>query len=240
MRTGLWKLTGAVVLAVAAWAAWREAGLTARVADAKERLATLQLGVDDTLQPEATLSDLAPGGARSLSDEIRGDRATVAYWLSRYAEVMDVGRGELDPALLRLAADAAFRESQRAGGVGGPEAVQRLDGVLQAYAAVLKAAPTDADAAYNYEFVARVREQVAKMPAPKLVKGAPPKEEPAPAQVVTVRQGDLPAGPTVHGRPGAPPADAKTEKFEILAPMEFGDREAQPQATPGGKLPRKG
>jgi len=26
----------------------------------------------------------------------------------------------------------------------------------------------------------------------------------------------------------------------VIAPMEYGDREAQPEATPGGKIQRKG
>ena len=51
---------------------------------------------------------------------------------------------------------------------------------------------------------------------------------------------DLPMGPTIHGRPGAPPPEAKMEDLQMLAPMEYGDREAQPEATPGGKRERKG
>ena len=52
--------------------------------------------------------------------------------------------------------------------------------------------------------------------------------------------GDLPAGPTIHGAPGAPPPDAKMEELQTIAPMEYGDREAQPEATPGAKRERKG
>jgi hypothetical protein len=110
--------------------------------------------------------------------------------------------------------------------------------VLQAYAAVLKASPRDLDAAYNFEFVTRVRDQAASAPPPKPGKGDAPHPMPMPPIVPAER--DLPLGPTVHGRPGGPPPDVKAEDFEIIAPMEFGDREAQPEATPGGKLPRKG
>lgn len=235
MNTSIGRFSIALVLALAAWACWQEARLAARVAEAKERLATLRLSLDEGLEPKTTLSDYIPGMGRPLSSEIAQHRVTVEYWLSRYAEVMDVGRDEVDPSVLRLAANAAFRSSQRAGGAG-PVAVQQLDGVLQAYAAVLKAAPRDFDAAYNFEFVARVRDRVASLPAPKPGKGEAP--HPMPAIIPVAR--DLPLGPTVHGRPGAPPPDMKMEEFEILAPMEFGDREAQPEATPGGKLPRKG
>ena len=33
-----------------------------------------------------------------------------------------------------------------------------------------------------------------------------------------------------------PPPDAKMEELQTIAPMEYGDREAQPEATPGGKV----
>ena len=42
-----------------------------------------------------------------------------------------------------------------------------------------------------------------------------------------------PPGATVHGVAGAPPPDVKGEAFETIAPMDFGDREAQPEPTPG-------
>ena len=104
--------------------------------------------------------------------------------------------------------------------------------MLQAYAAVLKASPRHADAAYNYEYVSRVRDRVASR--------VPGKTPPALAPVAAARAGDLPGGPTIHGRPGGPPPEAKAEEFQVIAPMEYGDREAQPEATPGGKIQRKG
>lgn len=235
MKTTIGRLSTALVLAVAAWACWREARLVTHVADAKDRLATLRLSLDESLAPKATVSDYIPGMGRSLSVDIAQHQASVKYWLSRYADVMDVGRDDVDPAVLLLAANAAFRTSQRHGGIG-PVAVQELDGVLQGYAAVLKASPRDRDAAYNFEFVSRVRDLVASTPPPKPGKGEPPRAVPP----IIPAERDLPLGPTVHGRPGGPPADVKAEDFEILAPMEYGDREAQPEATPGGKLPRKG
>ena len=54
------------------------------------------------------------------------------------------------------------------------------------------------------------------------------------------RGGDLPLGATIHGAPGAPPPDAKMEELQMIAPMEYGDREAQPEATPGARRERKG
>ena len=59
-------------------------------------------------------------------------------------------------------------------------------------------------------------------------------------QVAAENRGGLPAGPTVHGRPGMHPPSTKGEEFEVITPMDYGDREAQPEPTPGVKLPRKG
>jgi hypothetical protein len=258
MKNSIIKFGAAVIALMAAWACWREARLVTQLADAKTELVTLQLRLDDELQPRATLSDYLPVADRALASDVTEHRATVEYWLSRYADVMDLGRGEVDANLLLLAANSAYRTSQR-DGFTGTLAVQQLDGVLQAYATVLKAAPDNVDAAYNFELVARVRDQAA-MAAEQAAKGKaaagaadhsqhPSTRVPPPSEAarslragggVALRQRDLPLGPTIHGTPGGPPPDVKAEEFEIIAPMDFGDREAQPEPTPGGKLPRKG
>jgi hypothetical protein len=36
------------------------------------------------------------------------------------------------------------------------------------------------------------------------------------------------------------PPTTKGEEFEVLTPMDYGDREAQPEPTTGRKLPPKG
>lgn len=236
MKTMVGRLAIAAALGVAAWLSWSEAKLAARVADAKQQIATLQYGeVDEALPAGASLSDYLPGGQPRLADEVRVAKANVAYWLGRYNRVT-AGGGDVavDADVLLIAANAAFRESRRSA-AAGQAAVQQLDGVLQAYASAMKAAPragVGAEAAFNYEYVARIRDQIARAPQGKPVKSGPP---PAPAMA-----GDLPAGPTIHGRPGMPPPDAKMEELQMLAPMEFGDREAQPEATPGAKRERKG
>jgi hypothetical protein len=224
----------AAVLVAAAWLSWSESRLAARVADAKQDIATFNHDHVDELSPARTLSDYLPGDRPLLSDEIRIAKATVAYWLGRYTAIAaDTSAGAADPEILLAAANASFREAQRDPGTG-PAAVQRLDGVLQAYASALKAAPGNPDAAYNYEFVARIRDQVARAPQGKAARIGPI-TPPTPAF-----GGDLPVGATVHGAPGAPPPDAKMEDLQMIAPMEYGDREAQPEATPGVKRERKG
>ena len=232
MRTVITRILIAALLAVAAWLSWSESTLAARIAAAKQDIATLDHSHLEALTPRSSLSDYLPGDRRRLSDDVRVAKATVAYWLGRYGAVAaDTNDGKADADILLAAANAAYREAQRDSAVG-PAAAQRLDGVLQAYAAALKASPRNVEAAYNYEFVARIRDQVARSPQGRIAK--------SPAAAGPVMGGDLPAGATIHGGPGAPPPDAKMEELQTIAPMEYGDREAQPEATPGAKRERKG
>jgi hypothetical protein len=210
------QLTIGVVIAVVLFAASafavREARRLRAEADDRERLATLRHVGLDTAKSE--------------------------YWRGEYDRVIPVAapadRTDRDPDLERLllSANAAFRKTQREAPPRQAH-VQQLDAVLQSYASVLKSGPFVADAAYNYEFVARLREAISrgKPPASATARAAGPTEP---------RAVDLPAGPTIHGRPGAPPPGTKGEEFEIIAPMEFGDREAQPEPNAGGKPLRKG
>jgi hypothetical protein len=232
MKTIISRLLIAVGFAVAAWLSRSESMLAARVADARQDLAVLHHDDLDTLLPQAAMSDYFAGDRRGLSGDIRIVKATAAYWLGRYGAVTaDTTESAMDAQILLTAANAAFREAQ-SDPAAGSAAVQRLDGVLQAYAAALKASPRHVEAAYNYEYVARIRDQVARSPQGRIAK--------SPASAGPVMGGDLPAGPTIHGAPGAPPPDAKMEELQTIAPMEYGDREAQPEATPGAKRERKG
>jgi hypothetical protein len=237
MRTTVIRGCIAVVFAVAAWLTWSESQLASRVADARQSLATFDYAAASALEPRRSLVD-ALSRERSLGEQIRVARAAVAYWLGRYDAVAVDADGQADADVLLAAANAAYRAAQQDPAVG-PAAVQKLDGVLQAYAAAMKAAPpvpasgagtVAAEAAYNYEFVARVRDQVAGA-------GKTARVPPAPASGMG---GDLPAGPTIHGSPGGPPPDANVEELQTIMPMEYGDREAQPEPTPGVKRQRKG
>jgi hypothetical protein len=231
MKTIITRLLIAAVLAVAAWLSWSQSQLAAEVADARQAIATFDYDAASGVAAPPALLEYLPGGRR-LSDDVRIAKANVAYWLGRYDGVVaDTAESAADADVLLSAANAAFRQAQR-DSAAGPAAVQRLDGVLQAYASALKASARNADAAYNYEYVARIRDQVARAPKSTIaaVAGAPAR----------AMGGDLPAGPTIHGGPGAPPPEAKMEELQTIMPMEYGDREAQPEATPGVRRERKG
>jgi len=237
MKTTITRLMVAAVLAIAAWLSWSESRLAAQVADARQAIATFDHDDADAWRARSSVSDYLPGARRSLADDIRIAKARVAYWLGRYEVVAtdseaSTSASEADGDILLAVANAAFRDSQRDTAIGAA-AAQRLDGVLQAYASALKASPGSREAAYNYEFVARIRDRVARSPQMRIPRAPGVAGEP-------VMAGDLPAGPTIHGSPGGPPPDTKMEELQMIAPMDYGDREAQPTPTPGAKRERKG
>ena len=225
------RVLAALLLLAGAAMARNEARLATAEAGAWQQLATLRY---DAPPPDAPPSWRAlPVATRGVEDAHRRE-ATVGYWLGHYDELTETSSGDTDPDVLFVAANAAFRSARRERAVG-PDAARRLDGVLQAYTTVLKAQPGHADAAYNYEYVVRLRDRIAPMkPAP------PAKDRYEPRAAGNIRTTDLPVGATVHGWPGGPPPDVKAEEFEIITPMDFGDRESQPEQTAGGKLRRKG
>jgi hypothetical protein len=222
----------AIVLFVVSGVAWTEARLTRKVAAEHQRLATLYYDEDPPAEQASIFERLPlPGG--SLND-IEEHRASVNYWLARYEALKEVtgatgSQPTSDPNILYIGANAAFRSSH----LESPDhkaAVERLDSVLQGYADVLRANPDMTDAAYNYEYVSRLRDVLAK--------GKALSRPPGLARVVD--SADLPTGPTLHGKPGFPPDLIPMSDFKTVSPMRFDEREEQ--AEPGkGKAPaRKG
>jgi len=227
----------AVLLIAAGTLSLQESRHTRRLADAHRRLATLQYTDEGDLASGATLLNRLPQPLGLAENTETRHEATVSYWLGRYASLTGLtdsagGPGASDPELLFLSANAAFRTSapqseDRKG------AVQRLDTVIQAYADVLRRDPSMADAAYNYEFVTRLRDTLAKAPA----KRAKAVSKEAVTQDDTV---DLPPGPTIHGRPGGPPESESMGGFKTITPMRYDEREEQMDPSRGGTLRRKG
>ncbi len=238
MKTVAGGIILAVLLFVVGVAARNEARVIRSVADAHRRLATLHYDEEDGITIETTMWQRVPLPIPSTSDDVKRHRATVSYWLQRYDELAGIAnstsaQASQDPALLFVAANAAFRTSG-ALQIDRKIAVERLDGIVQQYADVLRKDPTIADASYNYEFVARMRDAIAKTPPGRqlpLVRGA------AKPDLVSI---DLPTGATVHGRPGGPPEDIPMSDFKTVTPMSYEEREEQMDPGRGGKIQRKG
>jgi hypothetical protein len=233
----------AVVLAVAGWGFWTLGHTEQRLADAHTQLAVLQYS-DAASESDAATAEpplverlVAQGGLGDAdAKDARQLRATADYWQARYAALepkRDAGGAitEKDPDVLLFAANAAFRAGQHE--TDRNVALRRLDGIVKTYAEVLKNGGSHADAAYNYEYAIRVRDALTRA---KQI--APPKA--AARAAAEAVDSDLPAGPTLHGKPGGPPAAASMAQFKIVIPKRGEERKDDPQAGKGGTKVRKG
>lgn len=233
-------IAGGLILAALLFAAGtvtlRESRHITRMAEAQRSLSTLRYVDDDGLGDEATLLSRLPAPIGLGEGVETRHTATVNYWKARYTALTDMAAPGNGPAIqdaqvLFLAANAAFRtsapQSEDKKGV-----VSRLDAVVQAYADVLRRDPNLSDAAFNYEFVVKLRDQIAK--GPRGLKPSPKKAE-RPDESV-----DLPTGPTIHGRPGGPPESESMSDFKTVTPMRYDEREEQMDPGKGQKIQRKG
>ena len=236
MRSVIGGTVLALVLFGVAAACWSEAKLTRRVADAHRRLATLHYDREDDIDSAVTVFNRLPWPAGAGNSDVRRHRATVSYWSVSYDSLIEMSKATgqqavTDPSLLFVAANASYRDS--APQVGDRKAaVERLDAVIQGYADVLRKEPNYADAAFNYEFVSKMRDVLAKAPARGSTKKAAERPD-----IVSV---DLPTGPTVHGRPGAPPEGTVMSDFKTITPMRYDEREEQMDPGRGKEIRRKG
>ena len=94
-----------------------------------------------------------------------------------------------------------------------------LEDVLKAYTTVLDTDGTNADAAYNYEFVARLRSALAG----GRTSGAPP--EPS---------------RNMQGEKGEPPKGTPKSEFNVIVPMRPDERQEQVDPGAGIDFQRKG
>ena len=238
MKSAFVGIVLAVVFFVAAAASWSEARLTRSIAEAHRRLATLHYDADDGLDAQQSVWTGLPWPDGAGRDDIERQRATVNYWRTQYESLNELtakaGQQALtDPRMLLVIANASYRAA--APTAGPPRAaVTRLDTVIQSYADVLRRDPNAIDAAYNYEFASRQRDQLARAAAGR---ATPRYQKPDGPVDTTV---DLPAGPTIHGLPGGPPPGTDMSEFKTLSPMRYDEREEQTDPGRGGTVQRKG
>ena len=203
------------VLILAGAVALSESRQMQRLGAESQRLATLQYEA-------ATAADTSPSLIARVSlrfasaAESEHQRVEFDYWRARY-EVLTPLTGSTgdapstDSTVLMIAANAMYRATApEPGNTRG--SVERLDSVMQAYGDVLRADPGSADAAYNYEYVSRVRDALAK--------GRPLTR---PQRKIPLSD-DLPVGPTVHGHPGGPPPNTGMDAFKTFMPLQNDER----------------
>jgi hypothetical protein len=194
---------------------WFASQAEARVAAAEYSLVTLRYErAADELSAARGTGVLDPlirrlGGAPT-------DTAIARYWSGDY----DAFAETEDESLKLLATNADYRMLRSTGGTY-QSFVARLDGIAKRYADILRTQPENEDAAYNYEFVLRLRR--AAMTAKQNIPGLDPA-----------------AGVTVHGIPGAPPEESDAKKFKMIVPMMPDERQEAEEAGRAGRKVRKG
>ncbi|HQZ39095.1 MAG TPA: hypothetical protein PLH72_08645 [Vicinamibacterales bacterium] len=216
MRAVIGYLVVAAILAVSGGLLWRGSDLERRVAAAERDLVTLryqEAGAAAIEAPPAWASYL-PGAARTVEDA-QALGATSKYWDGHYDAVA------ADPKAKLLAANAAYRALRRDGG-NWPAVVGRLDGVVKAYADVLREEPGNAEAAFNFEYATRLRSVIAAR-----------RQNVAPVDPTA-------SGITIHGGVGEVPVDADSKKFKMIIPMRPDERQEAEKAGKGGTRIRKG
>ena len=218
-------LVAAVLFAGAGFASLKAARLQRHLADAQEQMATEQYAAAqsslDAAEDALRYATWLPLVGDETVREVRARRAALLYWQGDYEGVLPAQAepvAAVDESTLELqlvVANAAFRAGL--GGVTERAALlQALNEAINGYAVVLRNDTWHEDAAHNYEFAIRLRDQVAKGGRP-----------PAPS---TQPGGDL-------GEGGAPTPATTTKGFEIYIPLEGGER--TPEGGEAGKAEAK-
>ena len=219
----------ALVLLAAGGVCWTLGQAQDRVAHMTTQVMTMgyKAVVEDAepLNASLTYAVRMPLVGDDLGSAVRDDRASANYWLGRYDALTlqrDSGGAlvELDPQLLLLAANAAYRANEF-DPANRQTSIQRLQAIVTYYADLVKSNPELFDAAYNYEFTARLRSSLERSGRP-----------PAPA--------DDKNQPAIHGQPGAPAKGAAPNKLNIIVPKSGDERTNSPEAGQGGRKVRKG
>jgi len=241
MRSVVLPAVFAVVLALAGAAFSMVGRADRRLADLHEQLATLRYAaatetataLEGSLDLERRMPMVGPQAAVDVHDAA----TTARYWESDYTAVQPQkdasgAVNDTDPTVLLLSANAAFRATQAS--TDRSETLRRLDTAIKSYADALKANGQQVDTAYNYEYAVRVRDALGKARPGAASKAA------AAAKQASAEATDLPAGPTLHGRPGAPPTKSEMSQFKIVIPKRGDERKDNPEAGKGGQKIRKG
>ena len=242
MRSVVGPFVIAVLLALAGAAFWIAGQTERRLADVHQQLAVLHYAEanneNEDVEASLGMARRLPRVGDALANDVRDERAVAQYWQSEYAAIEPKRDAsgmitETDPDLLLVGANAEFRASQHANDRG--EALRRLDRVVKTYGDVLRTQATP-DVAYNYEYVVRLRENLAR------ARQAPFRPDAARMAQRNGENGgsDLPAGPTLHGYPGGPPKGTDMSQFKIVIPKRGEERKDNPEAGKGGAKVRKG
>jgi hypothetical protein len=214
-------LAGAASLA----AGWLDRGMARAQEDFVARKYEAPEATFETAEHYLEYGERLPWISRGPLRDVRVRHAMVRYWQRRYDEILShqaepTESGDVaDAALPLVAANATYRNAQ-ASAKDKQTTLQALDAGIAAYVGVLKSAVRQEDAAYNYEYLVRLRDEVDKGRR----KPGLPEEQ---------------VGP--FGYPGSSPAvDGKMRDFKTFVPLEDEERKDAGSAAKAPPMKRKG
>lgn len=235
MKSVIILLLAAIVLAAAGTLAFGVAAFERDMSAVEEYLATQDYAAAATKLDDAArhagYARWVPRLGTQAAADIKARRAALQYWNREYAALLPrdadpVGAVEGEPVELQmLVANGAYRAGQvkaaTKDGAGKDATMQTLQEAIGGYLTVLKGPAWDERAAYNYEFLVRVREDIAKGRRKQL---PPPPEE---------QNGS-------NGEAGAPFEPTNTKAFEVYIPLEESERNKASEAGKAAPNARKG
>ena len=222
-------LVAAVVFAAVGIVALTASRLERDLADAQERASTRQYALAqqslDAAQDHLRYARLVPRIGEATVREVRARQAALQYWQGDYAKVLPAQAepvaavDENNVELQLVVANAAFRNGIR-GVTERTAAVQALNEAANGYLTVLKNNIWHEEAAYNYEYVIRLRDEVAK--------GRRPPSDQVPQDMEL-------------GSRGAPSDATTTKGFQIYIPLQGDEKSPEAgDAAKAGEKARKG
>lgn len=218
MKSSSWfaQLLIALLLVTAGAILWRSAEMERRLAAAERDLVMLRFESAEAgaAQPGGRLAALMPGAAGTAADA-KEVADTASYWQRNYDRATENTEAKL------LAANAAYRTMRQTGG-SWQAVVGRMDSLVKQYAEILRDDPDNTEAAFNYEYIVRLRQVIAARRQPV-----------APFDATT-------EGLTLHGFAGAPPEQSDMKKFKMIVPMRPDERLEAEKAGKGTTKVRKG
>ena len=223
-------LLSAIALALVGAALIAAGNLDRDLASAQERVVAQKYDdvepVYETAEKYYDYASHIPGIGDGPANDIRTKHATLHYWQKDYAAVVPqqtdpIGSVAQDNTELQLVIANAMYRTAQSRMKDKESTIAALDQGIAAYVAVLKNAPKNEDAAFNFEYLVRLRDEVDKG-----------KRKPGPQELVL-------KGP--DGAAGAPPQiDSSMSDFKIYIPLESQERQDQGVAGKAAPGKRKG
>jgi hypothetical protein len=218
MRSSTWFAQALIALLLIAAGAilWRSSEAERRLAAAERDLVMLRYeqAAAGAKQPGGRLASLMLGAGRTAADA-KSLETTASYWRGDYEAVAENADAKL------LAANAAYRNMRKTGG-SWQSVVGKMDSLIKQYAEILREDPANGEAAFNYEYMVRLRQVIASR-----------KSAVAPFDAMD-------QGLTIHGFAGAPPEEADMKKFKMIVPMRPDERLEAEKAGKGTTKVKKG